>query len=124
MFEISIEGGFEAAHNLRNYRGKCENLHGHNYGVRVYFSGNKLDGSGMLLDFIVLKKKLEKITENLDHKYLNEVKPFDRLNPTAENIARYIFGEMKKAAGGKRAKISRVSVRETERNCATYYEKR
>ena len=124
MFEISIEGGFEAAHNLRNYRGKCEKLHGHNYRVQAFFSGGKLDGSGMLLDFIALKKELEKITEKLDHKYLNEIKPFGRLNPTAENIAEYIFAEMKKAVKGKSARISRISVWETEKNCATYYEKK
>ena len=124
MFEIFIEGGFESAHNLRNYRGKCENLHGHNYRVQVFIAGNILDKSGMLLDFTVLKKHLGTLMEKLDHKYLNEIKPFDRINPTAENIAKYIFCELKKTVKCRRFKISKVAVWETERNCAIYYEKR
>jgi len=124
MFEIFVEDGFSAAHNLKNYNGKCENLHGHNYRVRVFISGSGLDSSGMLLDFTILKKYLGKIMEKLDHKYLNEVKPFDRVNPTAENIAKYIYDKLKLNVKGKRLNIKKIAVWETETNCAIYYEKR
>ena len=122
MFEIFIEDGFAAAHNLRNYNGKCENLHGHNYRVRIFISGGDLDNSGMLLDFSALKKNFLKITEKLDHKYLNEIRPFDRVNPTAENLAKYLYSELKKTFKSRRFKVTKVAVWETDTNCATYYE--
>ena len=124
MFEIFVEDKFSAAHNLMNYRGKCEKLHGHNYRVQVFAAGKRLGGSGMLLDFTVLKKELSKTLERLDHGYLNEIKPFDEVNPTAENIAKYIHGRLKPEVAGGGVNLIKVSVWETETNCATYYEER
>src|ERR1700740_3215254 len=96
MFEIVVEHTFAAAHALRNYRGKCENLHGHNYRVQVGIEGNDLDENGLLYDFADLKRGLRTTSEYLDHQNLNELAPFDKINPSAENIAKFICDEMQK----------------------------
>ena len=96
MYEVSVDETFAAAHNLRNYKGKCENLHGHNYKVRVTLSGKELDSTGLLYDFVHLKQVIQGVIRSLDHIYLNEFPPFDVLNPSAENIARYIYDETAK----------------------------
>jgi 6-pyruvoyltetrahydropterin/6-carboxytetrahydropterin synthase len=83
MFEVWVDEQFAAAHNLRNYKGKCENLHGHNYKVRVNLTGPQLDETGLLYDFVHLKQVIQGVLRTLDHKYLNELKPFDVLNPSA-----------------------------------------
>ena len=122
MFEVSVDDSFAAAHNLRNYKGKCENLHGHNYKVRVTLSGRELDETGLLYDFVHLKQVIQSVIRSLDHHYLNEMKPFDVLNPSAENIAKHIFDEatrqMKPAPNG--AGISGVTVWESDITAATY----
>lgn len=122
MYEVFVDETFAAAHNLRNYKGKCENLHGHNYKVRVTLSGPGLDSTGLLYDFVQLKKVIRNVIRSLDHRYLNELKPFDVLNPSAENIARYIYDEAAKelnpAANG--AAISSIIVWETDTSAATY----
>ena len=91
MFEIAVEESFAAGHALRGYKGKCENVHGHNYKVRVVLAGEKLDSAGLLYDFVELKKRIDEVICALDHKFLNDLPPFTTLNPTAENIARLIF---------------------------------
>jgi 6-pyruvoyltetrahydropterin/6-carboxytetrahydropterin synthase len=93
-YELSVIKNFSSAHALRQYKGKCENLHGHNWQVKVTFAGTKLDKTGMLIDFTDIKAFLDKIIAGLDHKFLNETPPFDKTNPTAENIASYIFKEL------------------------------
>ena len=122
MYEVSVEATFAAAHNLRGYHGKCEHLHGHNYKVLVVASGPELDETGLLYDFSDLKQALRAVVHELDHKYLNELAPFDKINPSAENIARYIHDEtlrqMAPATSG--AGLSRVTVWETETSAATY----
>jgi 6-pyruvoyltetrahydropterin/6-carboxytetrahydropterin synthase len=122
MFEVSVDDTFAAAHNLRDYKGKCEHLHGHNYKVRVVVAGPELDAAGLLFDFVELKHAIQAVIRALDHKYLNELPPFDRLNPSAENIARHIYEQasrqLKPAANG--AAISGVTVWETETSAATY----
>jgi 6-pyruvoyltetrahydropterin/6-carboxytetrahydropterin synthase len=122
MFEVSVDEQFAAAHNLRNYKGKCENLHGHNYKVRVTLAGPQLDEVGLLYDFVHLKQVIQGVIRALDHKYLNELKPFDVLNPSAENIAKHIYDEsakqMPKAANG--AGISSITVWESDVTAATY----
>jgi len=120
MFEIYKEGFFSAAHRLRHYDGKCENLHGHNWKVHVFLKAERLDESGMVIDFGVLKVKLDKILARLDHKELNQLKPFQKVNPTAENIARWIFQEMSKKIKDERIQVSKVMVWETESSCAIY----
>jgi len=122
MYEVSVEATFSAAHNLRDYHGRCENLHGHNYKVLVVAAGQELDQTGLLYDFADLKRALRAVVGELDHKYLNELPPFDRLNPSAENLARYIHDEtvkqMPSATNG--AALSSVTVWETETSAATY----
>ncbi len=96
MYEIRIKGDFAAAHNLRDVGGKCESLHGHNFTVEVAVESEALDELGMVMDFRLLKDKTRAVLEILDHRYLNEVPPFDRLNPSSENMARHLFEEMER----------------------------
>ncbi len=89
MFEVMIERNFSSAHQLRGYRGKCENLHGHNYKIEIYARGRELDKTGLLVDFVELKAAADDIVNYLDHRNINELPPFDEeLNPSAENLAR------------------------------------
>jgi 6-pyruvoyltetrahydropterin/6-carboxytetrahydropterin synthase len=122
MYEVSVDQTFAAAHNLRDYKGKCENLHGHNYKVRVTLAGKELDSTGLLYDFVNLKQAMQSVIRSLDHVYLNEFPPFDKLNPSAENIAKYIYDEMArqlpKAANG--ATVSIITVWESDLTAATY----
>ena len=122
MYEVSVDETFAAAHNLRNYKGKCENLHGHNYKVRVTLAGKEVDATGLLYDFVHLKQVIQGVIRALDHKYLNELPPFDVQNPSAENIARYIYEQTSKqlpqAANG--AGVASITVWETETAAATY----
>jgi 6-pyruvoyltetrahydropterin/6-carboxytetrahydropterin synthase len=94
MFELTIAVNFEAAHCIRNYPGKCNRLHGHNWKVEVNICGSKLNELGMLVDFVDLKTAVNDILVNLDHYYLNEVEPFCEINPTAENLAKYIYEKL------------------------------
>jgi 6-pyruvoyltetrahydropterin/6-carboxytetrahydropterin synthase len=94
MFKARVLATFSAAHSLRGYRGDCERLHGHNYRVEAVVASESLDGTGMVMDFSELKGLLGGILEGLDHRLLNELAPFRDSNPSAENIARHIFGAM------------------------------
>ena len=120
MYYLKIRNKFSAAHNLRHYRGKCEKLHGHNFDVEIEIEGKKLDKTGLLLDFNIIKKLLAGVLSVLDHSYLNEVPPFTKINPTSENIARYIFDEIEKKMSQLNCKASSVSVWESEKASATY----
>jgi len=122
LYEVSVDETFAAAHNLRGYQGKCENLHGHNYKVRVVLAGEELDSVGLLYDFVHLKQVIQGVIRSLDHKYLNEMEPFDTLNPSAENIARHIFDQAAKQLhpSPNGAGISSVTVWETDTTAATY----
>ncbi|MGA9882675.1 MAG: 6-carboxytetrahydropterin synthase QueD [Candidatus Acidiferrales bacterium] len=122
MYEVSVEETFAAAHNLRNYKGKCEDLHGHNYKIRVVLAGKELDSTGLLYDFVNLKQVIRSIIASLDHKYLNELPPFDTLNPSAENLARHIYDRASRQlpASPNGAGISSITVWETETTAATY----
>ena len=123
MFRIKVFSNISGAHHLREYKGKCEKLHGHNWKVEVFFEGKELNSEGMLLDFKDAKKIVKKITKKLDHENINEVPPFDKLNPTAENIARFIFGEVQKELKDYFGiQTGKVIVWETDTNCAEYYE--
>jgi 6-pyruvoyltetrahydropterin/6-carboxytetrahydropterin synthase len=118
MFEVKIESHFSAAHHLLNYDGECENQHGHNWKVEVYAVGCELNESNILIDFKVLKKELNKILDKLDHKDLNELEKFKNISPSSEIIAKYIYTELKKEI----PEISKVSVWETDRARASYWE--
>ena len=118
MFEICVEHTFAAAHALRNYHGKCENLHGHNYRVQVGMEGELDPETGLLFDFAELKKQLRSTSSYLDHQNLNELEPFTRINPSAENIARFIYDEVKSALNVE--SLTYVRVWETDTSYAVY----
>ena len=128
MFEVRVEDDFAAAHFLKDYHGKCENLHGHNYKVFVHVEGNSLDEGGMLIDFSVLKRELKSVLSCLDHTNLNDIQFFEQ-NPSAERIARYIYlklvENLKKknmdfSLSSSNGKISKVDVFVTEKNRARF----
>ena len=125
MFEVTVEDTFAAGHYLRNYKGKCENPHGHNYRVRVTLAGRELDQAGLLLDFKDLKRMMKPVIDYLDHRMMNDLEPFTTLNPSAENLAKYFFDQtnerLKQLTNG-RVEIKRVTIWETDTSIATYYE--
>ena len=121
MFEISVEQTFAAGHALRNYKGKCENVHGHNFKVRVVIAGEKLDDTGLLVDFLDVKAAMQAIIDRLDHVFLNDVAPFDVKNPSAENIAEYFYTEMTRSLkSAVEIRVRDVTVWETDIQSATY----
>lgn len=125
MYEVTVEDSFAAGHYLRNYRGKCENPHGHNYKVRVTLRGAELDKAGLLLDFKDLKEVMRFVIERLDHQMLNEIEPFIALNPSAENIARYFYDQASarlKSMTDGRVAVSDVTIWETDSTTARYSE--
>ena len=118
MFELTIEDTFHAAHALRGYEGPCENLHGHTFKVQVFAQGNKLNSLGLMIDFKELKAKLSEIIGEFDHKLLNDIRPFDKENPSSENLAKEIYLRLK----GKAPAISKITVWESPTSSASYYE--
>jgi len=121
MFEISIKGQFCGSHRLRGYDGPCANLHGHNWEVEVFFRGGRLNKLGMLVDFKLLKKHLQRLLAKLDHKDLNRLPWFKKRNPTAENIAKLIFDEFLKKMRDSNCPLQRVRVSESPGTAAWYY---
>jgi 6-pyruvoyltetrahydropterin/6-carboxytetrahydropterin synthase len=121
MFEVMIERNFSSAHQLRGYQGKCENLHGHNYKIEIYARGRELDNIGLLVDFGELKTAADEVVQYLDHRNINELPPFDvELNPSAENLARYILERVASRVGDERVKVYKVRCFETPTSVATY----
>jgi 6-pyruvoyltetrahydropterin/6-carboxytetrahydropterin synthase len=122
MFEVSVEQSFAAGHALRNYKGACENVHGHNFKILVTLEGQKLDETGMLVDFLEVKQSMRDVIATLDHKFLNDVPPFDVVNPSAENIAEYFYEKMTGglASNPVPVRIREVKVWETDVQSATY----
>lgn len=125
MFQVTVEDTFAAGHYLRNYKGKCENPHGHNYKVRVTLEGLDLDKAGLLVDFKDLKDVMKHVIDRLDHQMINDLEPFTKVNPSAENIAKYFYQEtdakLKKTTNG-RVHVKDVTVYETDTTTATYFE--
>lgn len=121
MYEIYIQDGFSAAHNLRGYPGDCEHKHGHNWVVEVCIQCSQLDSLGMGVDFRKLKRQLSRIIKNLDHKDLNTLAVFKRKNPSCEHIAAYIYGRMKNKIAGRNIRVSKVRVCESPGCGVTYY---
>lgn len=125
MYEITVEAGFSSGHYLRNYQGKCENPHGHNYRVLVTLAGEELDETGLLLDFKLLKRVLGPTVEYLDHQMINDLEPFTTLNPSAENLARYFFdntaNQMEEITRG-RVRVKDCTIYETSTSFARYSE--
>jgi len=122
MFDLMIETQFAAAHQLRGYKGKCEDLHGHNWRIQVTVSSDTLNDIGMAIDFHELKDISGEVISSLDHTFLNDVFPFTEINPSSENIARWIYDSIKKKLKKKGCNISSVTVWESETASATYYE--
>ena len=122
MFVLKIVTDFASAHSLRNYPGDCSRLHGHNWGVEVMVYSNKLDETGIAIDFREIKKQTKVVAKRLDHQYLNEIKPFDVLNPTAENIAKYFFDEVGSLINNQDVGVKEVTIWETPRASVTYSE--
>jgi 6-pyruvoyltetrahydropterin/6-carboxytetrahydropterin synthase len=120
MYEITVEQHFDAAHYLRGYEGKCEALHGHRFIVHVTLQAAKLDKVGMAYDFTLLKKQLGEIVGGFDHSCLNDAAPFDKINPSSENIATTVYKKLKQKLGKAPVKITRVEIRETPQNRAVY----
>ena len=120
MYELKVTGRFAAAHSLRNFKGRCEALHGHNWRVEVVVRGSELDQADLLMDFAELKKLMREALEELDHRHLNEVPPFDKVNPSSEMIARHLCQRI--AAGlPAQVAIARVSAWESDDSRATYF---
>jgi 6-pyruvoyltetrahydropterin/6-carboxytetrahydropterin synthase len=125
MYEVTVESGFSSGHYLRNYRGKCENPHGHNYKVRLTLRGRELDSTGLLLDFKLLKQVMRPVIDRIDHQMLNDLEPFIELNPSAENLARYFFEETNRQLSEMtdgRVAVKDCTIWETDATTATYYE--
>ena len=121
MFELKVISHFSAAHSLRNYSGKCENNHGHNWKVEVTLASEALNELGMVMDFTELKERLEGVIESLDHKCLNDIKPFDKINPTTENISREIYNRLQVDIP-EGVRVTSVTSYETDSSGATYSE--
>jgi 6-pyruvoyltetrahydropterin/6-carboxytetrahydropterin synthase len=122
MFQVSVEETFSSGHALRGYRGKCENVHGHNYRVRVTLEGPKLDAIGLLVDFTELKKVVRAVMGTLDHQFMNDLDAFQTVNPSAENVAKYFYDEVSGQLKGlpEGARITDVIVWETDTSRAQY----
>ena len=120
MYELKVVSNLAAAHQLRNFEGQCENLHGHNWRIEVYVAGDDLQENGILIDFKLIKKATEKVIQELDHRFLNELEGFRDINPSSENIARYIYESLSRDLNSKKAKVSRVTAWESDSACATY----
>ena len=121
MFELKVVTHFAAAHQLKMVAEKCENLHGHNWKIEVYLTGEKLNGAGILVDFGEVKRHVARIMNHLDHRFLNEIPPFNNgYPPSSENIARFVATELQTAMEEPAVRVSRVSAWESENACATY----
>lgn len=122
MFQVSVEETFSAGHALRGYKGKCENPHGHNYRVQVTLEGSQLDNIGLLIDFTELKHLMRDVIQRLDHQFINDLAPFTKVNPSAENMAKYFYdeigGQLTSLTAG--AHLAHVIVWETDTAMAKY----
>jgi 6-pyruvoyltetrahydropterin/6-carboxytetrahydropterin synthase len=128
MYTIKVEAYFSSAHSLRGYKGKCESLHGHNWKVKATVASSKLDKLGMVMDFGELKMKLKEVLNALDHRNLNDIDYFKKVNPTSENIAKYILDKLsyrlqatpRLRSGQAGYRLKEVTVWETDTSSATY----
>lgn len=121
MYKITVLSHFSGAHRLRYLHGKCEELHGHNWKVEVSVASSRLNKEGVVIDFSILKQKLAKVLKSLDHAYLNDLPFFSSIEPSSENIARYVFDRLKAELKGYHAVLKEVTAWESETSCATYF---
>lgn len=122
MYRLKICTSFASAHNLINYQGECENLHGHNWKVEVSVTAKELDKAGLGIDFKVLKAETNSLLKTLDHKYLNELEPFRTTSPSSENIARYLYEQLSEKLNDNIITVKCITVWESDVACASYYE--
>ena len=122
LYNLKIVTDFASAHTLRNYPGACSRMHGHNWKVELEIVANKLNELGIAIDFKAMKKSTNEVCDRLDHQYLNDIAPFDIINPTAENIAAYLYGEIGRLINTDFVKVRAVTLWETERACVRYTE--
>lgn len=122
MYKLKVITAFAAAHNLINYQGECENLHGHNWRVEVTVTAKELDKAGLGIDFKILKAETNALLKTLDHKYLNELPPFAIVSPSSENIARYLYQELGNRFNNDNIKVEMITVWESDFASASYYE--
>ena len=120
MYELKVITNFSGAHQLKDFEGACENLHGHNWKIEVYVTSDTLDDAGVVIDFRVLKRHVRAVVGTLDHKFLNDLEPFKNQNPSSENIARYVAEQLALLLEDPRVQVSRVTAWESENACATY----
>lgn len=119
---LKVVSDFASAHTLREYPGACSRMHGHNWKVETEVEATTLDSVGMGIDFKTVRKATKELTGKLDHHYLNDIAPFDVINPTAENIAAYIFKGLSETLNSDRVKVKAITLWETERACVRYTE--
>jgi len=122
MYKLKVVTSFAAAHNLNNYQGECENLHGHNWRVEVSVTAKELDKAGLCIDFKILKAETKELLNTLDHKYLNERDCFKGDSPSSENISRYVYQELSSRLNDGNVKVDTITVWESDFACASYYE--
>jgi 6-pyruvoyltetrahydropterin/6-carboxytetrahydropterin synthase len=123
MFKLKVQDSFSSAHYLKDYKGPCEKLHGHNWKVELIVEGSELNSTDILIDFAILKNILKEVLSEFDHKLLNEIPYFKNINPSSERLAEYIFKKVKeKLSSYPKVKVKEVTVFETEKAGATYYE--
>ena len=120
MYKLRVSSEFSAAHNLREYKGKCEALHGHNWKVEVVIAAKNVNRQGLVVDFHEIKNMVKAALEELDHNYLNQLDYFKKHNPTSENLAKYIFDEIKAQIPSKKIRLQEVTVWESDQCSATY----
>ncbi|MBI5641347.1 MAG: 6-carboxytetrahydropterin synthase QueD [Nitrospirae bacterium] len=122
MYELSVEVSFAAAHQLRGYKGKCENMHGHNWRVQISVMAERLNDIDIAIDFHDLKRIAKEVVSPLDHAYLNDVFPFTEKNPSSENIAKWLYDSLKKKINDDNLRVAAVTVWESDAASASYYE--
>ncbi len=122
MYELMVESKFSAAHQLRGYQGQCEKLHGHNWRVTVAVTAERLDEQGLAIDFHQLKKALREILDQLEHTFLNDIFPFTQINPSSENLAKWIYDNMMKKVNDDNIEVASVTVWESDTASASFFE--
>lgn len=122
MYELTIETSFSAAHQLRGYKGKCENMHGHNWKVQINVMAEKLNEIDIAIDFNDMKKLTNEVISPLDHAFLNDIFPFTEKNPSSENVAKWVYDSLKKKINDDNLRLAGVTVWESDTASASYYE--
>ena len=122
IYTLKVLADFASAHTLRDYPGACSRMHGHNWKIEAEVQATQLNELGMAIDFKEIKREVRAIADELDHRYLNDLAPFQDINPTAENIARYFFQRLAQRLNNERVHVSALAIWETDRACVRYTE--